>query len=468
MEKIKKITIQDVLCIFIILCPVLDMASFIFRGTFNSNISPSTFLRPVIPIVIWCIVFFKNKIKWQMALVSIVYAIYGIIHLWIFYKIKVGYSYGGVLNELQYIVNYSFGIMNLFLFTFLFWKKDNEKLKNSILIAFGIYIISIYISIITKTSSTTYIEGTGFKGWYESGNSLCTILCVCLCIILPMLKDKKKIIIVAILGLLSGIFLTVLVGTRTGMLGFALIVILYILSECFVAFISKFKIDKKIIFALIALMILIASLIFVCGSKTFERRQHLKQVQVSVDIEAGEKQYLSGDVTDLKNQIEDGKVSKEDLSEEMQKAILNLYQYAKNTNMSNNNLRKQQLIYNIYLVGEQKNIPLLLFGNGYKAQFRELVMEMEVPAMILNFGLIGFSLYFVPFLAISMYGLYIAFKNIKRLNTNYIMYLGGSWLAIFLSFLSGYTYFNSSSMIIVIAVNVLLINEILKIKENKS
>ena len=48
------------------------------------------------------------------------------------------------------------------------------------------------------------------------------------------------------------------------------------------------------------------------------------------------------------------------------------------------------------------------------------------------------------------------------------MYLGGSWLAIFLSFLSGYTFFNSSCMIIITVINVLLINKILELKEQKS
>ena len=156
------------------------------------------------------------------------------------------------------------------------------------------------------------------------------------------------------------------------------------------------------------------------------------------------------------------------MPKEMQKAIIRLYNYAKQNNMQNNDMRKQQLMYNIYLVQEQKSMPLILFGNGYKAQFRELVMEMEVPAFLCNFGIVGFILYFVPFLMIALYGLYIAIRNIRKIDTKYIMYLGGSWLAIFLSFLSGYTFFNSSSMVIVIAVNVFLISKILEIKENKS
>lgn len=468
-EQIKKIKMEDILCLFVIICPILDMLSFVFRNTFNSSISPSTFIRPIIPIILFIIIFFKKNFKLQMIAVSVIYAVYAIIHLYIFNNVKVGCSYGGVFNELQYIVNYTFLIVNLFLFTYLFWKKDNDKLKKSVLIAFGIYVISLYLSIITGTSSTTYLEGTGYKGLYESGNSLCTILCISLCIILPMLKEKKYFWQVASLIALAGIFLTMLVGTRTGLIGFGLIALLYILSECFTSLIGKIHINKKVIAISAVALLLIILVAIMGGSKTLERRNHLKEVQASAtDIETGERRYLSGDVTELKHKIENGEISEEYMPKEMQNAIIRLYNYAKQNNMQNNDMRRQQLMYNIYLVQEQKNALLILFGNGYKAQFRELVMEMEVPAFLCNFGVVGLILYFVPFLAISLYGIYIAIRNIRKIDTQYIMYLGGSWLAIFLSFLSGYTFFNSSSMIIVIAIYVLLINKIMEIKENRS
>ena len=212
--------------------------------------------------------------------------------------------------------------------------------------------------------------------------------------------------------------------------------------------------------------VLIITGVVAFGSQTFERREHLKEVQASnTNIDSEEKQYLTGDLTTLKKQIEKGELSEEYMPKEMQNAIIRLYDYAKQVNLESNDLRTQQLVYNFYLVQEQKSIPLMLFGNGYKAQFRELVLEMEIPAFLFNFGIFGFVLYFVPFLAISLYGLYFALKHLKRIDTKYIMYLGGSFLAIFLSLLAGYTFFNSSCMIIITVINVLLINKILKLKE---
>ena len=164
----EKLNVENLLCFMIIICPILDILSFLFRNYFNTNFSPSTFLRPIIPIIVILIIFFKEKMKLKLIVVGIVYAIYAVIHLWLFNIVKTGSSFGGLINELQFIVNYSFMILNLFIFIYIFKDKPKDKLKKSILIMTSIYILSIWISIITNTSTTTYIEGIGYKGWFET------------------------------------------------------------------------------------------------------------------------------------------------------------------------------------------------------------------------------------------------------------------------------------------------------------
>ena len=58
--------IIDIICVSVILNPIFDILSFIFRNYFETNISISTFLRPVIPV--GCAIYFfiksdKRKIK---------------------------------------------------------------------------------------------------------------------------------------------------------------------------------------------------------------------------------------------------------------------------------------------------------------------------------------------------------------------------------------------------------------------
>ena len=97
----RKIEVEDFLCLLIIICPILDIVSFIFRNTFDTSISPSTILRPIIPIGVMVYLFFKKDKKFKIYTigVGIIYLIYGLIHLYVFEKLKTGSSYSNVVHE---------------------------------------------------------------------------------------------------------------------------------------------------------------------------------------------------------------------------------------------------------------------------------------------------------------------------------------------------------------------------------
>ena len=142
----------------------------------------------------------------------------------------------------------------------------------------------------------------------------------------------------------------------------------------------------------------------------------------------------------------------------MQQTYLNLYNIANEKQITNTNMRALQFIYHSELIKNQNSIPMLLFGNGYILHFYEMIFEMEVPAFLYNFGVIGFFLYFMPFLMIAIYGTYIMVKKIKNINIEFSMSVLGLWFAIFISFLSGYTFFNSSSMMIIIVLATFIVS----------
>ena len=394
----------------------------------------------------------NNKLK-KIAVASI-YALYSIVHLFIFQKLNNGSSYGTIKNEIQYLINYSFMIINLYLFYRVVQNK--KKLKKSVFISFVIYVLLIFISIITKTSSSTYIEKIGYKGYFESGNSLCTVLILSIAIILS--EFTKKQWKEAIFVVSAGVYLTVFSGMRTGLFGFGLIILIFAFIK--ILELLKTKLSKVKIILGVILILTFGILISIFGAKTLERRKMLKEQEASnIDNETGEKRYVTGDILELYKKILKQEVDETYMSKPEQNAIVDLCEYAKKIKLSNVNLRKQQLIYNVYLVKEQKNIGLILFGNGYKNQTGELVMEMEIPAFLINFGVFGFILYFGPFLAILIYALK---KSFKKLNLENAMYLTGIGLAMGLATLSGYVYFSFSSMTMVIILNVLLLKNIEK------
>lgn len=477
MAKIKKIfnlkhiNIENILCIFIILCPILDIVSFCFRNIFQTNFSPSTIVRPIIPIITAIYLFFKEdkKFKIYCSVIGSIYLLYGILHLFVFNTAITGSSYSTVIHEAQYIINYTFMILNLFIYIYVFEQSSNvEKLTKSVLISSAIYIVSIYISILTKTSSSTYIEGMGYKGWFESGNSIGAILILSLFIIMPYIKDKRYRKYVITLIILEGIFLTTLLGTRVGLLGFICVIFVYLIAQMIVSLIKKVKVNKKTIVGCIAVVAIVILATITVGSTTIQRRRHLQDIESNIiDISYNQESHITGSLLEIKEKIDNNTLENGYMNNTQKQSIMNLYELANKWKVKNNDQRIQQLIYNIALVKNQKNPIYLLVGNGYLANFRELVLEMEIPAFLFNFGIMGFLLYFIPFFEIFVYGMSQALKNIKKIDENYLMLLIGCGFVFALSFFAGYTFFNSSNMMIIIVLNTLLINKINQLKEER-
>lgn len=463
-----KIKLENIMCVFIILCPILDIASFVFRNTFNTKISPSTIIRPIIPAIAILFLFIKKdrKFKKNMIIVGTIYAVYAAIHIYLFSKIKTGMSFGSETHELQYIINYTFMIINLIVFTTVFKDENVEKLNKSILISTGIYIGSIYIAILTKTSSHTYIEGMGYKGWFESGNSISSILLLTMFIYLPYVKDKKYRKFIIPIIILVGAFLSMLIGTRAGLFGFILVIALYMGIEVLFNIIRNKKIDKKFLIIGITGLAIVILVVIGFGSTTIQRRKHLKDIESDIiDESSQENAHITGSTLRIKEQIENNEIVEGYMSESQKQSIMDLYNIANKLQVKNNDQRMQQLIYNLALVKNQKNILLILFGNGYVANFSELVLEMELISMLLNFGIVGFALYMGPFIAILFAGLYYGIKYRKVIDSQYAFLWFGLAMTFALSLLSGYTFFNLSSMIIIVSISTNLMK---KMKEYKS
>ena len=142
MKKIKELcNLENLIFLYIIICPILDITSFLFRNYFNTAFSPSTVIRPIIPCICFIVLFFKESKKLRKIGIICVYFIYSIIHLYFFQKLHNGSSYGNIKNEAQYIINYSLMIVNLYLFYKLV--IDKIKIKKAVYISLIIYAISL-------------------------------------------------------------------------------------------------------------------------------------------------------------------------------------------------------------------------------------------------------------------------------------------------------------------------------------
>lgn len=456
---------ENLLVIFLILCPIFDIVSFVFRNTFNTSISPSTILRPIIPLIVLLDIFVKSKKKLRIFLVVLAYGIYALIHLLLFNTANTGFSYSNVVHEMQYVMNYTFMIIILFIYIYVFKDKEKSKLQRAVISSVSIYIASIILSIITNTSSTTYIEGTGLKGWFESGNSISAVLTLSIFVLLSTNdKNYRKIIIGEIIIL--GIFLCMVIGTRVGLFGFIVALVSFVFAEIVGKLISNDKINKKFVASGIIAILAVVLIVAVVGSNTLERRKHLKEIEGDiVDTSTNSEAHITGSLLEIKQKIDNGQIEDTYMNKAQKKSLLELYDIANKWDISNNDQRMQQLIYNALLVKNQANPLLIIFGNGYMNQYRELVMEMDIPAFLFNFGIIGFLLYFGPFLAIFIYGIYFGIRKIRHIDREYIMYVLGIGLAFAISVFSGYVFFNMSTSTMIAVICALLINKIFNIKK---
>lgn len=207
-------------------------------------------------------------------------------------------------------------------------------------------------------------------------------------------------------------------------------------------------------------IVLVVVVVGLVGSSTLQRRRHLQDIENNImDKSYNDKSHISGSLLEIKEKIDKNELEEGYMSEASKKSILDLYEFANKHNVINNDMRTQQLVYNFYLVKNQKNLITALFGNGYMVNYRELVLEMEIPAFLFNFGIIGFILYFIPILAIACLGVYVGMRNRNKIDVEYIMLLLGLLFSFALAFLSGYIFFNSSTMMIIIVIATLLINK---------
>ena len=256
-----------------------------------------------------------------------------------------------------------------------------------------------------------------------------------------------------------------LIGTRVGLFGFIVALLAFIFAEIVGKIIKKTKINKKVILGGIGAIVAVVVVVALVGSNTLERRKHLQEIESDiVDESTSQEAHITGSLMEIKEKIDNDEIEDTYMNEAQKKSLLELYDIANKWEISNNDQRMQQLIYNALLVKNQANPLLIIFGNGYMNQYRELVLEMDIPAFLFNFGILGFILYFGPFLAIFVYGIYFGIRKIKSIDSEYIMYVLGIGLAFAISVFSGYVFFNMSVSTVIAVICALLINKIFEIK----
>ena len=448
-----KIKIDKFITIMLLFFPILDAISFLGSDLFNKFIiSPTALIRVLfLGILLFYIMFHDRKtIKYILGLILVI-GLYSIFHLLSYKNGYDIYSYGTWKSELQYLFNYSY---MLFLLGSLYWFYKNKKLESIdkiMTVLLITYLGIIYLSLITNTSSSTYLDGVGYKSWFLSGNSLsASLLFLYMYNLLLISKEnfKKRLPLI----ILTAIYMMFILGTRTGYYGIILLTCLYLFIKfgfVYKAFLKK----NKILVSLSLVVIIFLSL--VGGNYFLTRQKNLDDLSNStIDPITGDVAHVTGDTITFISKIKDDALT--DMNSLRQQSYLKTYESANKYEIKATDRRIQQLIYHSYMYVDSNSLLTYLFGNGYLNHYGEYVLEMETFALLYNFGILGFILFLGPIIAFLIIGLLNLIKKIKENDYKYILIFLMLGFSFCLSTLTGYVFFNPTTSLIVILMALVL------------
>jgi len=470
MQKMKeKLKIEYLFYLFLVISPFLDAFSYWYREWFPKvSVSPTTILRLVIPCILLLFIFIRNrKGRKYLMIGGGVYFLYAVFHLLIYQKFLTGSAYGSVFHEAQYILNYTYMISLFYLCYYFSCEGRLSKLKQALTWFLTGYVFLLYLALITHTSSSTYIDGVGYKGWNASGNAVGSLLLITQVILIPYFFEEKKwyhfLLLIA-----TGVYLMVFLGTRVGLLGFPLTLGAYFF--CFLlgrrgkGVISR---KKVIVSCFLFILLLGSSFFFISHSSTLKRQKNLEKEQNQVvDQKTGEVSHITGDALAYVEKIEKGKMDTKFMDKAQQKSLVEMKKTADSLELDNSKRRVQQVFYHTYLIKNQKSILRILFGNGYLANYSEMTLEMELLSLLYNFGLFGFVLYLGFFVIIFVKAVVTLIWNFSRRNATYFYYLFGVAFVYLLSLMAGYTFFHVSCMVVIVLLHILLNQECCNLEES--
>lgn len=417
MKKYVKEKINIVFSIFLLIQPLLDLATGIGIHQFNSSITLGVIVRMLFLLFIMYIVVFiyqKKKILLYYGIVFF-YFIFYIIGLFLF---KNNIS---ILSEIQ-------GFIRVFYFPLLlisFYQiKDKIRISNMTLFStLTIYLILIFIPLITNSGYKTYeITKSGTLGFFNSANEISGIISILTPIIFIIFNSKKHLVLKSIFSMIY-IVVILMIGTKTPLLSLIITIVvafIYIL-------VKSLKVKKYGI-----AISLITSLIIGCYGVILiiPKTNFYKNIEVHLN-------YLK--VDNVLEVFEDEKLIDHFIFSQR-------LTFKKNTDKV---YRKANLYQKMFGIGYQKN--------GTRKNRKQI--EIDYFDIYYNHGIIGFVLFFSSY----FYVLINIFKKRGKLNYENLMVYLSLVLIISLSLFTGHIITAPSVSIIVI---VLLINSLPKSKRD--
>ncbi len=387
-DYIKK-HINNILSIFILFQPILDLTTGIFVHTLNSNFTAGIIIKLLFACLMMYIAVFIYK-KYKLIIPYALVLLYGLLYILGIYL----YKDNSIFIEIQYLVkSYYFIVIILALYSL----KDEIKISYlTLFTSIALYITFIFVPNMFNIGYKTYeITKVGYLGLFNSANEIGGIISIMTPITFIIFCNRKNIL----KKLTFTIFYLIVIlnmGTKTPLLSL-IITTLFSLGYFWYKNIRN-KNYKSIFYSILIMIFLISSLIVVIPKTNF-----YKNIETHFN-------YLK------LNKITDVFKDKE---------LFDHFIFSQRLTF----LEKKAKLYN------KANAYQKLFGIGYiNGNKQTKLIEMDYFDILYSHGIVGFLCYF----GILLFVLRKILKVKKKITYERYMLAVSFILTSFLSFFTGH------------------------------
>lgn len=386
--------IVNIIYIFILLQPLLDIATSLMTRFLDTRFTIGILIRGILFVssVIYILFLSKSKYKKTSTIYLVVLGIFSL--LYFVTKASMFSNLSFVLTEVIYMFKYFYTLVLLLVLFNLFdeFKPNNRKIFKLLQIELFLYCLSIVLANVTGTAFGTYSGGAGNTGWFYAGNEIGIIVALLFPLLFLLVnKSNSFSILLYIIPIVLGIEI---IGTKTSMLGLLLPTLIFLFY--YLIRIRRGKV-KQFVMTLVILVVIVIS------SPNLPVIQNIKN---SIDRFEYREENVDLD---------------EDYSDEVVSSVI----------LSDRDYYSKK-VHKIYA---DCGIVDKFFGVGFvnrpEINDKNIIklIEMDFHEIFYRYGIIGFIIYVSPFVFISLYVLKLCIKNrfrlnMKQLTLGYISYVG--------------------------------------------
>lgn len=401
MSAFVKKNINIICMLFLLSGPLIDFVTGVMLHIFEINLTLGLVFRVLFLIFIFYVTTFiynkKNILGYYV--VFIIYLLLFILGLFIF---KDNPNY---FEEIQNTFRlFYFPLLLVSLFSI---RKEIRITSLSLVITLSLYLILIFVPLILDMGFESYaITKEGVLGFYNSANEISAIIAILTPILFIIFYESKKITFKLII---TFVYLVVIlsVGTKTPLLSLVIsliVIFIYMLVKAFIN--KKYRVVTSFSAIILAFSLVI---IIIIPSTSF-----YKNIQVHLD-------YLGVD---------------------------NILEIFKDEELIDHFIFSQRLTFlrNKEKLYSESNLYQKLFGLGYYDNDKELKgIEMDYFDIYYNQGVVGFIIFFIPYISI----LITVLKTRNVFSFRQLMLYLSLFLVIVLSLFTGHIITAPSVSIIV-------------------